>query len=40
MMKVRTAKIKEKVRKYLNGDIKESKESIKDDKKLKKAIKK
>ncbi len=35
-----TTAIKNKVRKHLNEDIKESKESIAEDKKLKKAIKK
>lgn len=39
-MKIKTATIKEKVRKHLSKDIAESKMSIKEDKKLKKAVKK
>lgn len=39
-MKVKTAALKDKVRKHLSKDIEESKMSIKEDKKLKKAVKK
>lgn len=41
-MRIKTAKssINAKVRKHLNEDIKESKESIAEDKKLKKVIRK
>lgn len=38
-MKIKTALIKKKVRNHLDEDIKESKKSIDEDKKLKTAIK-
>jgi hypothetical protein len=42
LMRIKTVKssIKNKVRKHLNEDIKESKESISEDKKLKKIVRK
>lgn len=39
-MKVKSAHLKQKVKKHLDKDIKESKHSIEEDKKLKKSIRK